>query len=232
MRMKDNVVCHLFEDALPRALFKVARARETQRQVLLPRGGGVSAPADRKAVGREVATVDSGVLRGLRLVDMGSGDGRVVLAGAAHGMTAVGWELNPVLVAASRVAALQAIARRAVVSAASTDGDGNKDLGSARFRTTNFWDASASLVDADVVTIYGLPELIERLQQKLLAELKPGAIVVSHRFAVTDWRPLIEASSPLGDPDAHPLYVYDVHAAEAERLARGGGARLPVDNDV
>jgi hypothetical protein len=187
VRMKSNVVDCLFDRALPRALLRGG-------------GGGVGDGDD--------------VLRGLRLVDMGSGDGRVVVAAAARGMDAVGWELNPVLVAASRVTALQAAAAARMGAGAAAGGGG----GSARFRTTNFWDASASLEGADVVTFYALPELIERLQAKLVGELAPGALAVSHRFPVTDWRPLF-VTAPKGDPDAHPLFVYDVHEAEQQKLA-------------
>ena len=41
-------------------------------------------------------------LKGLRLVDFGSGDGRLVKAAASRGMSAVGYELNPYLVCWSR----------------------------------------------------------------------------------------------------------------------------------
>ena len=74
------------------------------------------------------------------------------------------------------------------------------------------------LEGADVVTFYALPELIERLQAKLVGELAPGALAVSHRFPVTDWRPLF-VTAPKGDPDAHPLFVYDVHEAELQKQA-------------
>ncbi len=42
---------------------------------------------------------------------------------------------------------------------------------------------------ATVVTVYLLPSLLDQLQPKLLAELRPGARIVSHAFAMTGWKP-------------------------------------------
>ena len=184
-------------------------------------------------------------LAGLRLVDMGSGDGRIVVEAAKRGMAAEGWELNPVLVAASRASAVAegvsaSLGRRSDYSSASAGagaavdrstagarasapstagtaaGDGAPVLGSASFRTVNFWDESASLRSTDVVIFYALPELVERLRSKLVAELPVGAIAVSHRFPVTAWDPL-HVSGAQGE---WKMFVYDVHAAEAATATR------------
>ena len=43
--------------------------------------------------------------------------------------------------------------------------------------------------DADVVTLYLLDSLNEKLRPRLLAELKPGTRIVSHAFRMGDWEP-------------------------------------------
>ena len=69
---------------------------------------------------------------------------------------------------------------------------------------------------SDVVIFYALPELVERLRSKLVAELPVGAIAVSHRFPVTAWDPL-HVSGAQGE---WKMFVYDVHAAEAATATR------------
>jgi tRNA A58 N-methylase Trm61 len=102
--------------------------------------------------------------------DLGSGDGRVVIAavkefGAARG---VGVEIDPVHVQEAR-----ANARRAGVS------------DRVEFRRQDLFEAD--LRDATVVTLY-LGEYVNlRLRPKLLAELKAGTRVVSHAFDMGDW---------------------------------------------
>lgn len=44
--------------------------------------------------------------------------------------------------------------------------------------------------DADVVTLFLIPKTMEPIQQMLETQLKPGARVVSHRFALPGWQPV------------------------------------------
>ncbi len=105
------------------------------------------------------------------VIDLGSGDGRIVIAAAAKfGAKGLGVELNPDLVAKSRENALQAgVAER------------------ARFELRNA--LSADLSRATVVTIYLLPQLVDALQPNLLYKMQPGARVVTHAFAMKSWKP-------------------------------------------
>ena len=103
--------------------------------------------------------------------DLGSGDGRVVIAAARDwGARGVGIEIDGKLVAESRE-----LARRAGVSER------------ASFREGDVFAANIS--EATVVTMYLLSGLVNRLQSKLLAELKPGTRIVSHAFDMGDWKP-------------------------------------------
>ena len=105
------------------------------------------------------------------LVDLGSGDGRIVIAAAKHyGARAIGIELDPVLVTEARAnAARERVAARTEF----VEGD--------LFRQ--------DLHRASVVTLYLLPSVNIRLKPKLLAELAPGSRIISHRFDMGNWRP-------------------------------------------
>jgi len=102
--------------------------------------------------------------------DLGSGDGRIVIAAAKRGARGVGIELDPSLVAEANKNA-----RRAGVADRVSFVEG--DI----FKT----DVSP----ATVVTLYLLSSINERLRPKLLRELKPGARIVSHRFRMGTWEP-------------------------------------------
>ena len=103
------------------------------------------------------------------LVDLGSGDGRTVIAAAKRGVKALGIEYNPDMVALSR-----ANAERADVSERATfvHGDVFKE----------------DFSQASVVTMYLLSSLNIKLRPTLLA-MKPGTRVVSHAFNMGDWSP-------------------------------------------
>lgn len=105
------------------------------------------------------------------VIDLGSGDGRILIAAARdRGARGIGIEIDPVLVReATANAAAAGIADRVTFKA--------QDL----FETP--------LAEADVVTMFLLPEVNLKLRPRLLAQLKPGARVVSHVFDMGDWRP-------------------------------------------
>lgn len=104
--------------------------------------------------------------------DLGSGDGRIVIAAAKlHGARGVGVEIDPALIKKARAnAAAAGVADRVRFVA--------QDL----FKT--------DLRPATVVTLYLLQSLNERLRPKLVRELRPGTRVVSHVFNMgPEWPP-------------------------------------------
>ena len=102
--------------------------------------------------------------------DLGSGDGRIVIAATRDfGARGVGIELDPDLVAESL-----RNARRARVA------------DRTRFLRQDIFEADISA--ATVVTLYLSPEVNLRLRPKLLA-LSPGSRIVSHDFPIGDWKP-------------------------------------------
>ncbi|MBW4488846.1 MAG: class I SAM-dependent methyltransferase [Trichocoleus desertorum ATA4-8-CV12] len=105
------------------------------------------------------------------LYDLGSGDGRIVIAAAKEfGTRGTGIDINPELVQQSRENAQQA-------------GVGDR----TRFLQQDLFETDLS--DATVVTLYLLPDVNLKLRPKLLRELKPGTRIVSHAFDMGDWKP-------------------------------------------
>jgi len=104
------------------------------------------------------------------VVDLGSGDGRIVIAAARRfGATGLGVEIVPDLVRTSRERA-----RAAGVQ------------GRVEFREQDLF--ATDLAAATVVTMYLLPEVNLQLRPRLLA-LAPGTRIVSHDWDLGDWRP-------------------------------------------
>jgi SAM-dependent methyltransferase len=101
---------------------------------------------------------------GQKAADLGSGDGRVLIALARRGAEAHGFEINPVLVLVSRRAIRRAgLAGRAVV------------------HWKSFWRVDLSTFD--VITVFQGSFIMKRLERKLRRELRPGARVISDFWA-------------------------------------------------
>ncbi len=101
--------------------------------------------------------------------DLGSGDGKIVIAGAKRGANSTGVEFNPDMVGLS-----QRNAARAGVSER------------ARFVQGDIFQTD--FTQADVITLYLLPTLNMRLRPQLL-DMKPGTRISSHQFTMGDWEP-------------------------------------------
>jgi SAM-dependent methyltransferase len=113
----------------------------------------------------------AGVTSNDLVYDLGSGDGRLVIAAALlFGARAVGVELDAKLVQDSREAAAKA-------------GVAN--------RVTFIWGDlfQVDLRPATVVMLYLTADMNLRLRPRLLSELKPGTPVVSHAFDMGEWAP-------------------------------------------
>lgn len=105
------------------------------------------------------------------VIDLGTGDGRILIAAARdRGARGLGIDIDPVMIETAR-----ANARRAGVA------------DRVRFETDDLF--ATDLAQADVVTMYLLPEVNLRLRPRMLAQLHPGARIVSHAFDMGDWRP-------------------------------------------
>ena len=112
----------------------------------------------------------AGVKKGDVVYDLGSGDGRIVIAAAKKGARAVGFDIDPDLVAESRANVKKADVQE-----------------SAEIRHQDI--LTVDLSPASVVTMYLLPDVNLKLKPNLLSQLKPGSRVVSHSFDMGDWKP-------------------------------------------
>lgn len=137
----------------------------------------------------------------MRLVDLGSGDGTIVRAATrmCGFASALGYEINPFLFAVSR----------ALSFGRSTE----------RFLWESMWHANLS--EVDVVVVYGLPPIMERLGAKLLNELPEHALVISNSYELPPLgKPAItrHVDMPLLSGDAsNSLFAYRISEARVHR---------------
>jgi tRNA G37 N-methylase Trm5 len=130
----------------------------------------------------------AGVKKGDVVYDMGSGDGRIVIAAAKKGAKAVGFEIDGDLVKESRENIHKA---------------GVQDLGEIRQQDILTVDFSP----ASVVTMYLLPDVNLKLRPNLLKQLRPGSRVVSHSFDMGDWKP-----DKIEKVDGRTIYLWTIPA--------------------
>ncbi len=113
----------------------------------------------------------AGVKKTDTVIDLGCGDGRIVVAAAQKfGARAMGFDLDP-----QRI-------REATENARSA-GLGER----AKFFEKNLFEVDVS--PANVVTLYLLQTVNEKLKPTLQKQLKPGSRIVSHTFTMGDWKP-------------------------------------------
>jgi SAM-dependent methyltransferase len=137
------------------------------------------------------------------VMDLGSGDGRNIIAAAKRGARAVGVEFNADMVEFSRRAAEKA-------------GVGEK----AQFVQGDMYVADIS--EATVLALFLLPENLNKLADKFLA-MKPGSRIVANHFAVTDWTPdeTGRAEGDCGSWCNWLLYIVPAKAAGRWRFQKG-----------
>lgn len=138
------------------------------------------------------------------LWDLGSGDGRIVIAAAKQfGARAVGYEIDPLLIRESRqLARLAGVANRTQFL--------ERDL-----FTLNFAEPS-------VVTLYLLPEFNLKLRPLLLQQMRPGSRVVSHEWDMGDWHAdetllFPSPQKPHGTKKEHTVLLWIIPAKVAGR---------------
>jgi hypothetical protein len=105
------------------------------------------------------------------VVDLGSGDGRMIISAAKKfKASGLGVDIDAKLVELSnKEAKAQGVADR------------------VRFVEQDMFKADLS--KATVVTLYVLPDFMEKLRPKLIAEMKPGTRIVAHDYYMSQWHP-------------------------------------------
>lgn len=156
-----------------------------------------------------------------QLIDLGSGDGRIVIeAVKKRGARGLGIELDPHLVNI----ALEEAKKQGV-------------SGRATFAEGNLFDFD--LRSASVLTMYLFPHINVRLRPRLFEQLKPGTRVVSHDFHMDAWKPDAQREVPVPGKAYGPprstiyLWVIPVNAAGRWRwLVPAGGTALAFEVSV
>jgi len=105
----------------------------------------------------------------ITIIDLGSGDGRVVIEAAQRGYKAVGYEINPFLVLMSYFNLTVRKQR------------GTSQYGPATFHWLDIWKVK-TLHEADVIFVYGLGPIMNALSEKIAQEARPNVFVVSFVF--------------------------------------------------
>ena len=137
------------------------------------------------------------------VIDLGSGDGRNIIAAAKRGARALGVEYNPDMVDLSkRIAAKEGVADRAL------------------FVQGDMFEADISR--ATVLALFLLPDNLTKLTPKFL-DLKPGTRIVANHFGIEGWDPdeTGKAEGDCGSWCTALLYIVPARAAGTWRLPQG-----------
>jgi hypothetical protein len=145
------------------------------------------------------------------LIDLGSGDGRIVLTAAkVFGARGFGVEIKEELVKrANEAAQKEGLAER------------------VRFMKQDLFKTDIS--QASVITMYLLPDTVNLLKDKFLSELRPGTRIVSHDYPLTGWIPEkyvqmdLEDKIQISGVTTTLIYLYVVPA----KVAGSWSARMP-----
>ncbi len=139
-------------------------------------------------------------------IDLGSGDGRIVVTAAKRGARSLGIDLNP-----DRIAEANENAKKAGVADRVTFVQGNL--------------FELKIGEANVLTMYLLQGVNLQLRPRILSELRAGSRVVSHAFSMNEW-----------EPDQHVnvngrnLYLWIVpDKAEGSWQAESGGRKFTLN---
>src|SRR5262245_31463339 len=142
------------------------------------------------------------------LMDLGSGDGRTVITAAKRGVTALGIEYNPDMVALSK-----RNAEKAGVA------------GKASFQEADIFKTDLS--KATVITLFLLTDLNLKLRPTILT-LKPGTRIVSNTFRMGEWEP--DQTVELGCDTYCTAYLWIV-PARVEGSWKSGTGEIAISQD-
>lgn len=135
---------------------------------LLPLFNGAPYVGSNQEIIRKMVEI-SNLKKGDKVADLGSGDGRVIIAFAKEGVESHGYEINPLLVLLSKIKIKK-------------EGLENKAFAHLK----SFWRVDFSKFD--VVTVFGGFHIMKNLEKKLWKELSEKGRVVSSTFLFPNWK--------------------------------------------
>ena len=116
------------------------------------------------------AIKEADIKKGDIVMDLGSGDGRFLIAAAKRGATAIGWEINPFLVLYTSLRAYFAgVSDRVTIHCG------------------NFLHADVH--NADVIFLFVITKYLPKVEEKLQKEMKEGTKVIAYVFALSHMKP-------------------------------------------
>jgi len=125
-------------------------------------------PTDKKNVAKMITIAK--LKPGENLMDLGSGDGRILIAAAQTGAFCHGVEINPFLYWWSKIKVIFGRHKNIKIS--------RRDL----------WNTY--LYEVDVLTLFFVGFRMQKIKDKIKQEMKPGTRVVSYGFQFPDWEPV------------------------------------------
>lgn len=165
-------------------LLNLAAPQSAAPQV--PRAPYVATPSDVVERMLRLASVTSDDV----VYDLGSGDGRIVIAAARlFGARGVGVDIDPIRISEARRNAAEANVEHLVT-----------------FRLADALETDVS--EATVVTLYLLAAQNVALRPALTRQLRPGARIVSHNFAMGDWQADEVDTFTSADGQTRTLYLW------------------------
>ncbi len=108
---------------------------------------------------------------GATIIDLGSGDGEFALQAAKRGYKVIGYEINPLLVGIARLRTL-------------------RHRKNVKIHLRNFWHVKLPQVDA--IYVFLIERYMQKLQDKLIADINKPTIVVSHVFKLPNTKSIKE----------------------------------------
>lgn len=113
----------------------------------------------------------AGLKPGMKVIDLGSGAGRLLFLAASQGATAVGYELNPFLVWWTRLVILILGKQKQI-----------------KVYYKSIYDAD--IANADIILMFLYPPHMKKMTDKL-QEVKQGARILSYTFSLPGWTPVV-----------------------------------------
>ena len=134
--------------------------------IYLTQGGAPYVPSRKKDIEKMISLAE--MKPGDKVVDLGSGDGRIIIAFARKGVEAHGYEVSPALVLWSRLKIyFLGLSDRAFI------------------HYGNFWNTDLSKFNT--VILFGFSKIMKDIEDKLKKELTPGSKIISNTFKLPNW---------------------------------------------
>jgi len=155
-----------------------------------------------------------------KLVDLGSGDGRIVFEAAKRGFQATGVELNLVLVLYSKFATLRNWSNKS----------SKEDiiLFEPKFKRADFW--TLNMKEYDIIVVFGVQEMMKDLASKLKSEIKTDTLIVSCRNPIPNFKSVFNI-----DDEIDSVWIYDKESltkfTESEKTKLGSKNSDADDDD-